>query len=345
MNEQTQYTTKGQGVEASLRKKSPAGGRGELILAMLPFLLILLADSLPKLLVISGMTTFEEAGFRILNTGLLIVLTGSLLAVFILAWHRKWPIWSATWVLFFCIPPLVLAVGLANWLVQGQLDFTISQDVVLYFWIPLVIAILLYAVTRLDPLRGLLAALPVIYLLWQPNMEFVPDPIELAIKVLSILLICLTIVFILRRGDWRTGLYVILGVNLAVGALFAYAGIYHGGTLPFDGAWTEPGRGGAQPDPSIPGDQRNSAGAVIRLEVPPAGPLQQPGRDHRLSHGFSRAVSRHHGQPGRSEPDDAGQQAKRCQQRHDPAGPPGVGSLPGGGRLAVPLLDNSPDVL
>jgi hypothetical protein len=179
MNEQTQYTTKEQGVEASLRKKSSAGGRGELILAMLPFLLILLTDSLPKLLVISGLMTFQEAGFRILNTGLLIVLIGSLLAVFILAWHRKWPIWSATWVLFFCIPPLVLAVGLANWLMQGQLDFTISQDVVIYFWIPLVIAILLYAVTRLDPLRGLLAALPVVYLLWETNMESVPDSIEL----------------------------------------------------------------------------------------------------------------------------------------------------------------------
>ena len=40
-------------------------------------------------------------------------------------------------------------------------------------------------------------------------------------------------------------------MNLAVGALYAYAGIYHGGTLPSDvfrAVWTEPGGGGAQPD-------------------------------------------------------------------------------------------------
>ena len=34
-------------------------------------------------------------------------------------------------------------------------------------------------------------------------------------------------------GDWRAGLYAVLAMNLAVGALFAYAGIYYGGTLPF----------------------------------------------------------------------------------------------------------------
>jgi len=97
----------------------------------------------------------------------------------------------------------------------------------------LFVAVLLYAATRLNPLRGLLAALPVIYLLWIPNMEFVPDRIELAIKVPSLALICLTIAFALRRGDWRSGLYAILAMNLAVGALFAYTGIYYGGTLPF----------------------------------------------------------------------------------------------------------------
>jgi len=64
-------------------------------------------------------------------------------------------------------------------------------------------------------------------------MEFVPDLIEVAIKVPSIALICLTIAFLLRRGDWRTGLYAILVMNLVVGTLFSYAGIYYGGTLPF----------------------------------------------------------------------------------------------------------------
>jgi hypothetical protein len=211
----------------------PASGWGEITLAASPFLLILLADILPKLLVEGGLFTWEEAGLRFLNTALTVLLVGSLLAVFSLAWRRRWPAWSATWYPIFCVPPLLLFVGLINWLTQGRLSFTISQEMVMYVWIPLFIALLLYAVTRLDPLRGLLAALPVIYLLWIPNMEFVPDAIEIAIKIPSTALICLTIAFTLRRGDWRLSLYAILCMNLVVGALFAYAGIYHGGTLPF----------------------------------------------------------------------------------------------------------------
>jgi hypothetical protein len=205
----------------------------EMLLAILPFLLILLGEGLPMLLVESRLLTWENPTMRILSTSLAILLVIALLVVFVLALRQRWPLWSATWMLFFCIPLLLLAVGLSSFLKQGLLDFTITQDVVIYVWVPLGIAVLLYAVTRLDPLRGLLAALPVVYLLWQPNMESVPDAIELAIKALSTALVCLTIAFILRQYDWRLGLYAILVMNLAVGALFAYAGIYHGGTLPF----------------------------------------------------------------------------------------------------------------
>lgn len=211
----------------------PAAGWGEIFLAILPFLLILLADIGPRLLVLSGLLDWEDAIMEALDTGVLILLAGALLAVFFLAWRRKWPLWSAVWAPFFCLPPLLLFGGVFNWLTQGQLEFIISQEVVIYVWFPLFIAILLYAMTRLHPLRGLLAALPVVYILWLPNMEFVPDLIEFGIKIPSLALVCLTIVFILRRGDWRSGLYATLGMNLAVGALFAWAGIYHGGTLPF----------------------------------------------------------------------------------------------------------------
>ena len=234
MGNQTRLTADEQGADPLLGKRSPAGSWGEVILAALPFLLILLADGLPKLLVEGGLLTWEGAGMRILNAGLTVLLITSLLVFFFLAWRRRWPAWSATWYPFYCFSPLLLAIGLSAMLMQGRLDFRISQDLVMYVGAPLIIAVLLYAVTRLDPLRGLLAALPVIYLLWNlNNMEFVPDLNELAIKVPSVALICLTIAFILRRGDWRAGLYAVLAMNLAVGTLFAYAGIYHGGTLPF----------------------------------------------------------------------------------------------------------------
>jgi hypothetical protein len=222
-----------QNADPSLAKTSPAAGWGEITLAALPFLLILLADALPKMLVETGLLAWEDAAMRLLNIGLTVLLAGCLLVAFFLAWRRKWPLWSATWLLFFCAPPLILVFGLFNLLTQGQLSFTISQEVVIYVWFPLFVAVLLYLVTRRDPLRGLLAALPVLYILWNPNMEFVPDWIEVALKIPSLLLICLAIAFVLRRDDWRLGLYAILGANLAVGALFSYAGTYHGGTLPF----------------------------------------------------------------------------------------------------------------
>jgi hypothetical protein len=200
MSNPIRFTDHEQGADPLSGKRSPAGSRGEVFLAVLPFLLILLADGLPKLLVEAGLLAWEDAGMRVLNTGLVILLTACMLAVFILAWRRGWPAWSAVWYPLFCIPPLLLAVGLSAWLGRGRFELTISQEVVMYIWIPLIIAVLLYAVARIDPLRGLLAALPVIYLLWQTNMEFVPDTIELAIKVPSIALICLAIAFILRRG-------------------------------------------------------------------------------------------------------------------------------------------------
>jgi len=46
---------------------------------VLPFLLILLADGVPKLLVEVGLRTWEDAGMRILNTGLTVLLIASLL--------------------------------------------------------------------------------------------------------------------------------------------------------------------------------------------------------------------------------------------------------------------------
>ena len=233
MGDPIQSTTNEQGADPLAGKSSPAAGWGEMILAALPFLLILLADVAPKLLVKSGLLAWEGAALRYLNTGLTVLLVGCLLVVFFLAWRRRWPVWSATWIPVFCVPLLLLSVGMFNLLTQGQISLTISQDMLIYVWIPLFIAVLLYLVTRLDPLRGLLAALPVIYMLWNPNMESVPDSIEAAVKLPSLVLICLTILFILRRADWRSGLYAILGMNLVVGALFSYAGTYYGGTLPF----------------------------------------------------------------------------------------------------------------
>jgi hypothetical protein len=123
---------------------------------------------------------------------------------------------------------------LLSLLLRENPNFLISQGVTMYVAFPLIVAVALYAAARRNPQRGLLAALPALYIIWLLyNMEFVPSMIQAAVKVLSIALICPTISFLLHNKNWRAGLYVVIAMNLVVGALFSYAGIYYGGTLPF----------------------------------------------------------------------------------------------------------------
>jgi hypothetical protein len=223
----------GMGDASPVLGETPTRSWGEIFAAMLPFLLILLVDTLPKLLVESGLLTWEAPWMQVVNITLVVLMIVALLATFFLAWRRKWPAWSATWYPIFVAAPLMLTGELLSLLIQGSRNFDVSQGLVWYIGVPLILAVLLYIVTRHHPLRGLLATLLVLYLLWLPNMEFVPDLIEVAIKIPSIVLICMAIAFLLRRGNWRTGLYAVLAMNLAVGGLFSFAGIYYGGTLPF----------------------------------------------------------------------------------------------------------------
>jgi hypothetical protein len=209
-------------------------GWGEIFLAVLPFLLILLIDALPKLLVATGQLTWEAPAMRVVNTGLGLLLIVTLLVIIFVGWRQRWPVWSASWYPFFVLGLLWMVIWLVALLTGSErFEDVSSQGWILYLAFPLIIAVLLYAVTRLDRLRGLLAALPVLYLLWLPNMEFVPDSLEFSIKATSTALICLAIAFLLHRGDWRLGLYAVLAANLVVGFLYSYASIYHGGYLPF----------------------------------------------------------------------------------------------------------------
>lgn len=211
----------------------PDGSKSAVWMAALPFILLLVGDMLPKLLMATGLITWDSAAMQVVNIILLALMISILLAGLFLAWQSKWPTWSVAWFPLIGIPLILFGSLLFNWVTQRQFTFAISQEVVMLFWIPLAAAVFLYVVARKDALRGLLACLPIIYILWFPNMEFVDDWIELLIKIPSTVLIVLAIAHLILVGNWRSGLLVVLGMNLGVGALFAYAGIYHGGTLPF----------------------------------------------------------------------------------------------------------------
>jgi hypothetical protein len=218
-------------------KRTSTPGWGRAFLGALPFVMILIVDGLPKLLVGAGVSGPESAGTQVLNVVLAVLLGGTFVLALVLAWRRGWPLWSASWYLFFAVLPLGWLHWLLSTLLPGQVNSTLS-GIEVYLVIPLSIAGLLYWVTRLDRLRGSLAALPVLYLLWFPNLEqspghIIPPHVEILIKAVSLGLISLTIMLLLRHGDWRTGLWAILATTLAVGLQFSYAGIYFGGTLPF----------------------------------------------------------------------------------------------------------------
>ena len=218
-------------------RRASTPGWDQAFLGALPFVMILIVDALPKLLVRAGVSGRESAGTQVLNVVLAALWGGTFVLALVLAWRRGWPLWSAIWYLFFAALPLGLLSWLLSFALPGQVSSQLSE-IEVYLVIPLSIAGLLYWVTRLDRLRGSLAALPVLYVLWLPNMEqtpnhIIPLHIEIVIKAASIALISLTIMLIIRYGDWRTGLWAILATILAVGLQFSYAGIYYGGTLPF----------------------------------------------------------------------------------------------------------------
>jgi hypothetical protein len=233
--EPSNHLTTNQADTGSLASENkPTSGWREITLAALPFLLILLEESIPRLLVAVGLLTWESDAMGILNPAMGILGAAILLVTFFVGWRRKWPDWSASWYMFFVIIPVVFLQWLVTSLINDERSsYIFSQELLFYFIVPVSVAVLLYAVTRLDRRRGLLAAFPLLYFLWSPNLEFVADPIEVAIKIASTILISLAVIALMRQADWRVGLYAVLLANLGVGFLYSYAGIFYGGMLPF----------------------------------------------------------------------------------------------------------------
>ena len=211
----------------------PAATWGEALLAGLPYVLLALFVSLPQLLVSLGWLTQESPLMNILQTGEIFIIIVLVLAIFVLAWRRKWPSWTGTYVFVFLMVLMYFLLILVSALEDKFGHLPDAYDAWQFVIIPLLIGVVLYRVTRADRLKGLLAAFPVIYLLWNMDMELVPDQIEATITLISLAMIAVTAILALRIGEWRTALFLMLFTNFVVGIFFAYAGTYHGGTLPF----------------------------------------------------------------------------------------------------------------
>ncbi len=161
-----------------------------------------------------------------------------LLGVVIYNIAKGWKRWSASWLFYLFFIGLI---GLSR--VMNLLSVSISEE---NYWlynlaqvtlIPLLLAYILYKVACKDRLRGLLAAIPLMAVVWTYFLEFVPAlPRSLAWGWIF-LLAFIASGLILRTKNFISALGLALAVPLIGGIPFAYLGVYQGGTLPF----SEPG--------------------------------------------------------------------------------------------------------
>lgn len=210
-----------------------------ILLAVLPYLLIMWLD-LPHLLSEMGWLANSTSSWlqtlTIITAALIVLACAGALLV---SWRRKTlnsrhALWAASWYPIFGLGSVLAILFLIGALVQAAgFPIELNQGILVYLLIFLSVAILLYLITRLDPLSGLLAVMPGIVLFWHMvNEEFVPDIVEIPLRLAALAVACLAVAIVLRRGNWRFGLPVFLAGNFVIGLLFSYMGIYHGGTLP-----------------------------------------------------------------------------------------------------------------
>jgi len=213
-----------------LMSSSAPSGWKEALLTALPFLWI----SLSGLVTLSyglGWLQYETKLSGVISTifAVAVALTGIGLLVY--AWRKGWPRWSASWMVLWLIGLIALSTGLPTSLWKpGQLFYEYLQP---FLWgsIILLIAYLLYRVFRQDAIKGLLAALPLMGIIWLPLSESVPDDLEGVITLSTWLLLAVGAVIVLRAKSFALALGVTLGVIAIHGLPYAYEGIYHGGYL------------------------------------------------------------------------------------------------------------------
>ena len=221
------------GMSASLGfSDPPPSSWKELLLAGLPFLAMAytgLVTMLSGLGVISPESQFISVLSIVLAVGMLLVALG----VFVVAWRKKFPRWSAAWYGFWLVAVLVPLGLLTNIWDPSPFFYDFIQPLLIVVFF-LGLAWFLYRLSCRDAVKGILAALPVMGLTWIYFQEFVPDDLEGAISLASWLLIALAAVAIVRLNTLKAGVLLALGTNFLIGLAYAYEGIFFGGTLNFD---------------------------------------------------------------------------------------------------------------
>ncbi len=182
---------------------------GEAALAGLPHLLFAVAMELPSL-------AREWLSARIHWRIPALTFFALVAVVLIFGWRRRWPRWAASWIGYGLVMALLTL-----------LYSTRFADAILLAWIPLVVVTCLWLTGR-NRSSGLLAALPVVPMLWSffaldEAYPLVEAPLFIGAGLLTALAAAATV----RLGRERMGVWLALAANLLVGLSVTYAGIYY----------------------------------------------------------------------------------------------------------------------
>ena len=170
----------------------------------------------------------NKGGQPIQITGVGVFALG-LIAALVIAQRQGWPRWSASW-LGYAILLLVGLLGGALKALELTLGSWMANNLgVAYFRLlaPLLLAIILCALALRNRLRFLLALLPLPVVLWTPLLEFSWYPLRTTVVLMAWLCAGGVAVLIARAGRVRTGVWMALAFNLAVGLAYTYTRTYH----------------------------------------------------------------------------------------------------------------------